>query len=66
MESKAYDRLVIELQKDGEAVASVSIDTREIGFLEGVRDIPMREHIVNMVEAVVGAAEKKAAAGEAV
>lgn len=63
METKHFDRLVIELQKDGEAVVSVSLDAKEIAFMEGVRDIPMKEHITNMVEALIATLEEKAAAG---
>lgn len=60
---KHYDRLVIELQKDGDAVVSVSLDEKEIALMEGVRDIPMRDHIVNMVEALIATLEEKVAAG---
>lgn len=62
MESKAYDRLVIELQKEGEAVVSVALDMKEVAFLEEVRGVPMRDHVANMVEVLVDGAEKAAAA----
>jgi hypothetical protein len=48
-----YDKLIIEVQKDGAALASVAFVMDELRFLEEMRDIPLKEHVYNMVDVLM-------------
>lgn len=58
MASQKYDKLVLEFQKDGESVASIAFVADELRFLEEMRDIPLREHVYNMVDALLQTIEE--------
>ena len=53
-----FDRLVLEFQKNGESVASVAFVADELRFLEEMRDIPLKEHVYNMVDALLQTIEE--------
>ncbi len=58
MASKKYDKLVLEFQREGESVASIAFVADELRFLEEMRDIPLREHVYNMVDALLQTIEE--------
>ena len=58
MASNKYDKLVIEFQREGESVASIAFVADELRFLEEMRNIPLKDHVYNMVDALLQTIEE--------
>ncbi len=59
MTDKRFDKVVVELQLDGRSVVAVSLDSRSLAMLEEMNGVPLREHVANMVDVLVGSLAEK-------
>lgn len=57
--TELFDTMIIEIQKDGKAIASIALDSKELEGLKENFSIERAQIIENMIQTLMDEAEKR-------